>query len=461
MPKIKTGDSVFVIVRRAFSEFLLLPSIVIILFLALAGLTSFLDQERITTLKPVRQFLQQHIFADPEATSNLLGAIVSGTISVTTLTTTLLLVIVQQSAGSMTAQVFDQFLRRKTNQFYLGFFVGLALYSMIILATVNKPFNPVWGGTTAFCLTALALYFLVLLMYTTINQMRPAEIVNAIYYRIVAARERQLKTFSFTTSDVEFINESKSVILCEKGGYVTDIDTKLLAEFMKSNFPLSKVAFTICLGDYVAYGEELAQIINGENHENQIKKAVLNHIRFDIQRDLDNDAGYGISQIETIAWTSISTAHSNPAPGVLCVNLMHNILGVLADEGSLHKDQDCNFIVYTDNVFEELMSGFENLLVVSSESMQHQVFISVLHTLINMLRKLSPELQNRSEAVILLALSVMGDHAYTKSLQEILLKVSKELSLIGLTETAVKVENARKQLESSLGVLNSRSTRVR
>jgi uncharacterized membrane protein len=47
-----------------------------------------------------------------------------------------MLVAIQQSASSLTAQVFDQFLRRRTNQFYFGFFVGLGAYSLLQTAAV-------------------------------------------------------------------------------------------------------------------------------------------------------------------------------------------------------------------------------------------------------------------------------------------------------------------------------------
>ncbi len=134
-------------VKRAFVEFLTVPTLIIAGFLALALASYTLDKTPVEWLEPARSFLKSHVFANAKATSDLLGAIASGIIAVTSITITLLLIIAQQSAASMTAQVFDQFLRRRTNQVYFGFFVGLALYSLITLATVNEPFNPIFGGT--------------------------------------------------------------------------------------------------------------------------------------------------------------------------------------------------------------------------------------------------------------------------------------------------------------------------
>jgi len=86
--------------------------------------------------------------------------------------------------------VYDQFLRRRYNQFYFGFFIGLALYTLTTLATVNQAFNPVFGATLVLVLTMVALYLLVLLLYSTINQMRPVEIIGMIRSHVLSARER-------------------------------------------------------------------------------------------------------------------------------------------------------------------------------------------------------------------------------------------------------------------------------
>jgi hypothetical protein len=52
-------------------------------------------------------------------------------------------VALQQSAGAMTSEVFDQFLRRRINQVYFGVFVGLALDALLTLASVSDDFNSV------------------------------------------------------------------------------------------------------------------------------------------------------------------------------------------------------------------------------------------------------------------------------------------------------------------------------
>ncbi len=461
MKSVQKDENRLTAIRRAFSEFLLVPSLVILLFIALAWFTNQLDQLKIQWLQPIRDFLQQHFFSDSKATSDLLGAIVSGAISITTLTTTLLLVIVQQSAGSMTSQVFDQFLRRRTNQFYLGFFVGLALYAMVTLATVNAPFNPVLGGTVAFSFTAAALYMLVLLMYTTIDQMRPSQIVHAIYLRILKAHERQLELLSYTTNEhIPDTLEGKPV-RSGQAGYLNHIDTKALHAFITAHCPGSKVVFKNTIGNYICFEETLAEVVPAQPSQYELlKEKIRSCVRISIQRDIDTDTAYGIKQLETIAWTSISTAQSNPAPGVLCLNAMHNVLNCFLRQDTPVKKAGDAVLYYCDNSFEVLMQGFETLAVVSSESMQHQPFIEILDILSTGLCKAGASGQARLEKIVLVMLSVMGDHVPTTALDTALRRLEGNLNEAGKQETAALLRDGRRHLAQSLGKLNSRSTRV-
>ena len=126
---------IFYAIRHAFSEFLLVPTCIITCFLLLAAATSVLDRGHVDALHPARELLEAYAFADAGGTSDLLGVVAGALITVTTLTTTLLLIALQQSASSLTHQVYDQFLRRRSNQFSFSFFIGLSLYALVTLAT--------------------------------------------------------------------------------------------------------------------------------------------------------------------------------------------------------------------------------------------------------------------------------------------------------------------------------------
>ncbi len=193
-------------------------------FLALSASPYLLDRAQPVWLVPLRNLLQKHVFADPAATSSLLSTIAGGLMTVASITISLLLLALQQSAANMTTQILDQFLRRRINQAYFGFFVGLALYSLVALATVDKPFNPIFGATLAFLLTVVALYLPIILLYTTINQMRPVQVMEAIHDHVLAARERQLVLARKTRRKPSGDGSVTVPVKVAEEGFVTRID---------------------------------------------------------------------------------------------------------------------------------------------------------------------------------------------------------------------------------------------
>lgn len=213
-------------VRRAFGEFLLLPALTLAAFVALAGVTSFLDGTDAGWVRAFREPLRQHLFRDPQATSSLFATAATGVITVTSITFSLLLLAVQQSAAALSHQVYDQFLRRRINQFYFGFFVGLAVFSLVILGTVDRPYNPVCGATAALALTGFGLAMLVVLLYTTVNQMRPAVAIAAIHDLTLSARAGQAGLLAATRPPRAAAGEG---VTSRRDGYVVAVDHESLA----------------------------------------------------------------------------------------------------------------------------------------------------------------------------------------------------------------------------------------
>lgn len=447
-------------IRLAFAEFLTIPTCTIIGFLLLAAGLYNLDRTQIVWLEPLRDVLKLHIFSDTNATSNLLGIISSGIITVTSITISLLLVALQQSASSLTYQVSDQFLRRPLNQFYFGFFVGLALYALATLATVNEPFNPVFGATLALLLTVIALYLLLLLLYTTINQMRPVVIIEAIHDRILAARERQLHLIRRTRRASCYKGAVRMLVTAARHGSVTHIDIDSIGAVVKDVQGEVEIVLLVSIGSYVGFQDVIAQVKAQTSQDAvRVKHCVQGAVRLEVQRDIDTDPEYGIEQLATIAWTSISTSKSNPYPGLLTIHSLRNILA----QWSIKQDEDSDEqpvpVVYTDNVLARLMDTFESLAVVSSESMQHQNFTEVVHTFALMFDRLPPEQQQRAESLILRIISALGDHVLTAELDAALSTLVYTLRESARFDTADAVQVAQDKLRLSIGKLNSRSTR--
>jgi uncharacterized membrane protein len=447
--------------RRGFTEFLKVPVLIVAGFLGLAIVTSLLDFAKIGWLQPLRHTMRIYIFRDGPATSDLLSTVASSMITVTSITFSLLLLAVQQAASALTHQVYDQFLRRKVNQVYFGFFVGLAVYTLTILATVHEGFNPVFGATLALVLTIVALMLLILLLYTTINQMRPVVVIEAIHDFTLAARNCQLTWLGKTTRQARSTAVGGVPVRAPSQGYIVGIDVDAIAAAaIKAQ---GQVILRVAIGTYVAFQDVLADI-HAESIQDaaEIAYAAQCGFRIEQQRDLVSDPAYGIEQLAIIGWTSVSTAKSNPSPGLLVIHSLRDLLARWsADANSAApRDEQTLPVIYPDDVFAKLLDAFETMTVVASESMQPQTLSEVLRTFTFTFDRLPVEVQQRAEDLILRSLTAMGEHVLTAELNGTLAGLIDTLNRSGRYETAAKVEMAREQLSQSVGKLAARSTRV-
>ena len=177
------------------------------------------------------------------------------------------------------------------------------------------------------------------------------------------------------------------------------------------------------------------------------------------ERDLAYDAAYGIAQLGTIAWTSISTSKSNPAPGLSVIRSLRDVLSRWSEESPPDGEKKVA-VVYRDNTIDALFDTFETLAVVSSESLQHQNFTEVIRTFVIAFDRIPEEWLARVEDLILRVLSVLGEFAFTRELENALRNLQAVLERTGRVETASAVEAALQRMSGTIGKLGSRATRV-
>ncbi len=447
--------------RRAVTSFLAIPTAIIAAFVLVAIGAYGLDQADPAPLRPFSGFMRDHVFGDPDSTATLLGTIATGVITITSITFSLLLLALQQSAGSLTHQVFDQFLRRRLNQVYFGFFVGMAVYALIMLATVDPPFNPVLGATLALTLAIVALYILLLLIHSTISQMRPSEIIKAIHDHTLKGRERQLVLVRKTHRAARMAQLPGWPVTMSRDGYITGLDFDAIGRAIDEASSPVEIEFLLSLGSYVAYGDTVAMVRSEEGDEgDRLTSTVQEAVKLNRVRRLDRDPAYGIEQLETIAWRSISTSQQNPSPGKIVIHNLRDLLARWAAEEEAETGEAPLSIVYPDDVMSRLLGAFESLAVVASESMQHQTYAEIVRAIAITFDRLPLRGRLRVEDLVLRTLSGLGDHMLTTELDDSLTELANSLERGGHIVTMAAVRRAQTDLAASIGTLNSRATRV-
>jgi uncharacterized membrane protein len=220
-----SGSDNWANISRAFKDFLALPALMVIGFILLAVVVYILDRNSGPALDAVRDVLKHRLITDADATTTLLSTITSAVITVTSITFSLLLLTVQQSAAALTNQVLDQFLHRRSNQAYFGVFVGVSVFALLILATNDTRVTPVFGATMAVILMALSMVMLVMLVYTTLTQMRPERIIEEIHDAALKARRRERLILSRTRRERELTTAPTTMnVVADSNGYLAPLN---------------------------------------------------------------------------------------------------------------------------------------------------------------------------------------------------------------------------------------------
>jgi uncharacterized protein YpiB (UPF0302 family) len=117
--------------------------------------------------------------------------------------------------------------------------------------------------------------------------------------------------------------------------------------------------------------------------------------------------------------------------------------------------------VYRQDTLSEILDTWESLITVSSESMQHQPFAEIIHSLAKVYPRIPDRLQRRANQLIRRSVSAMGDHVLTQDIDNALQELIQVLKEAAQYETAGMLETAHHQLAASLGNLANRSTRAK
>jgi uncharacterized membrane protein len=400
-------------VRLAFGEFLITALLVVVGVIAVGAAAYALDRARLGVLDALRSGLSQLVFPDGDTTSQILQMLSQTVVTVTAIVFSLLLVAVQQTASGLSSQVIDQFLRRRANQVYFGYFLGVGVLSLLVAVSGHKEFNPVLSGAVTLVLAAVAVLLLLPLVYTTLNQMRPTVVVEAVHDAVVSARARQLERIvRRTRRRPELGHLPGTPLRTEQTGFLMRLDIDAVAGAIASAAGEVEVELRVTIGQFVAYHDKIAIIRAAPEVDIEPLAEVLERgVHRERQRNIDDvDAGYGLEQLHDIAWTAVSSSKHTPLPGRLVIENLRDILARFSAEDETIEAAEPLPVVYPDATPRTLMAALESLAVVATEAQQHHIYAALLEALAGMLPRLDGWYRDATHETILRILPLLRRH---------------------------------------------------
>lgn len=364
-------------VPRALREFVAVPVLMVVVMVALAAVSIMGDQSHGPAAEGLRETLGHFIGKD--SASGTLSAVATGLVTVTSITFSVLLLAVQQTASTLSPVVFDQFVRRRTNQLYLGLFVGLALYSYIVLAAVQKKTPPVIGAFIATVLTVVALACLLLLVYSTIDQMRPDNVIRQLHDRAVAAHNRERRLVTATRRCSRSAAPVTASVSCPTYGFLESVDLERVVAAI-GDHPDAEVELHVTVGAAVVAGEPLASIRHPDSGAAEaVRREVAIALPISRTPDIDLDASTAIRDLSNIGWTSGSTSKQNPAIAAQSLHALSDLAARWLREGD-RTGRAPHPVVYRDDDVDTVLDAVYSAMVVAHESHQHQQALRVFET---------------------------------------------------------------------------------
>lgn len=434
--------------RRSVQEFLRLPLVLTSTFFLLGILTVILEGGALGVARPLHTWLGQWI--PPSTAITLLSTIAGGLATLTSITFSVLLLAVFQTATAYSSVVIDQFLRRSSNQVYFGFFVGLTIYAFLVLAFAQPDGNPALGAAFALLITVVALMMLLLLIYRTIDQMRPASVVLSIRDLALEARGEQIELLARTRAAAQLPTDSGfRTVTTVHNGYLVAIDVDRLARALERVRSETEVVFHARVGHHLVFGDTICDIRGGDENERQhLADAVQDAVTMENLPNIDLDPGYAVDQLMNVAWTTGSSSQQNPEAAMAAITTMRDLISRWTAAGLPSADPYGGVlpVAYKDGIVAQALGRLASLLAGASAAGQHQTVAHVFSAYAIMLPTLVDEDQSYALEVIERALPAAAHQVRTHEMHQALCKLQESVGRLGRSD----VEESLTKLSASL-----------
>jgi Predicted membrane protein (DUF2254) len=236
----------------------------------------------------------------------------------------------------------------------------------------------------------VALVILLVLIYSTIGQMRPTSVVWAIHDRTLAARREEENLVTRTRRTSSSPHNVAAVFRSATTGYLTHVDLGRLEQAVHDTEDV-EICLHVTTGDRICYGDTVASVRDGDvNRAETIAAKVAAALTISRQRDLSHDPTTGIDELGNIAWTSGSTAKQNPEVARESLFALEDMaVRWLADDPA-GSSASLLPVIYHDNDADRLLDVLYSLVVAAQESHQHMFAAAVLDTYTHLLTR-APE----------------------------------------------------------------------
>ncbi|GJF08676.1 hypothetical protein NGTWS0302_21900 [Mycolicibacterium cyprinidarum] len=291
------------------------------------------------TLDPAMpQTVAGYLFSGgPDAARELLGAIATALITVTSLTFSLTLITLQLASSQYTPRLLRTFAADRFVQRTLALFLATFVYAITVLRTVRNSaagpdFVPQISVTVAYLLAMGSVLALVLFLGHLVRQIRIETMLGHVAADAKNTAHRLLEPADEYSYDVTPTPPAEaSIINARSSGFLVEVDERaLLAAAVDADAVIwveRPVGSDIVAGVPVAFSWSATSALSlDEERLTTVRERVTGALNIGIERTATQDIGYGLRQLTDVVIRALSPGINDPTTAVHGLNSCSAIL---------------------------------------------------------------------------------------------------------------------------------------
>jgi len=281
--------------------------------------------------------------AGADGARGMLSSIAGSMITVAGLIFSLTLSTLAQVSSQYTSRLLRNFMRDRSNQVVMGFFVSIFVYCLAVLRTIRggdeRVFVPSLAVAFGLLLALVSIGMLIFFIHHIASSIQAANVIGG-----AAQETEKLLTKLFpkelgedaTSAEREDLADSEPLrwmpIAARESGYIQGIDEKELLAFAHDTNAV--VRMELAIGSYVTKGSALVSVAEYSAGQPPVGKEEADRLHkcYSIgnQRTLDQDAGFGLRQLVDIALKALSPGINDTSTAVMSIDRLGSLLALLA-----------------------------------------------------------------------------------------------------------------------------------
>lgn len=250
------------------------------------------------------------------------------------------LVVLQLASAQLGPRLLNNFMYERINQVVLGQFLGLFLFSLLVVNTIKDDAGltelPHWSVATAILLSIVNSGLLILFIHNVSVSIQPSRIVRTLNKRI----EKNLHQLYPEGAEEAWMTENKKAALTESyrfrspcfpkdTGYVEYINLDSLAKLADKKDWLIKVL--VKPGSFVVEQKPILEVHGHAEEElsDEHRDALCSAFSIYRSKTYKQDTGFAIRQVTEIATKSLSPGINDPNTAHICIDHLTSSLALL------------------------------------------------------------------------------------------------------------------------------------